>query len=396
MPSSLVVLVISLLLGLQPVTTDLYLPALPDLSRDLSSSMSQTQLTLTALLLSFGVSQMAWGPLSDRYGRRPILLWGMGSYVLAALASALAPTIEILLIARMVQGAALGAAVMGARAIVRDLYSVTDGTRVMSKGLTGLGILACLCAPVGGMLSETISWRAALLALAVFGAVTYGLLFFRLKESLVHPKLDALKVSGLWSSWRQILRHPTFWSCTILSATTFGGLFTFLATSSFVFIQTLGLSRTEYGMVMFTMPLSYILGTVVCRMLLPRFGLRRSVAFAGAISLAGGTMLGVSAMVDLHEGWAIMVPVYLFMIAHGVHQPCSQMGSIAPFPQAAGTATALNGFFMMLVAFAMGAWLGAQGQIEVKHLAYGIWFWGFLTALTAWTLMQRYGHIDQS
>ena len=142
--SGTIVLLLSLLLGLQPITTDLYLPALPVITAGFGAAMSQAQLTLTALLLAFGVSQLVWGPVSDRFGRRPVLLVGLSAYALAAVGSTLAPSMTALIIWRAVQGAAMGAAVMCARAIVRDLYNPTQGARVMSKGLSGLGVIAFL------------------------------------------------------------------------------------------------------------------------------------------------------------------------------------------------------------------------------------------------------------
>ena len=137
MSPAVIVLVLSLLLGLQPVTTDLYLPALPSITQGFGASMPQAQLTLSALLLAFGASQMVWGPLSDRFGRRPILLVGMATYVLASVGSALAPSMEMLIGWRMAQGVAMGAGVMCARAVVRDLFEPTEGARMMSKGLSG-------------------------------------------------------------------------------------------------------------------------------------------------------------------------------------------------------------------------------------------------------------------
>ena len=135
-----VVVLLALLLGLQAVTTDLYLPALPAIRESLDASMADIQLTLTALLLAFGLSQLVWGPLSDRFGRRPVLLWGMGAYVLASLACVAAPSIAWLIAARTVQGVAMGAAVMAARAIVRDLFQPHEGAQVMSQALSGLGV----------------------------------------------------------------------------------------------------------------------------------------------------------------------------------------------------------------------------------------------------------------
>jgi DHA1 family bicyclomycin/chloramphenicol resistance-like MFS transporter len=397
MSPTLIVVTLSLLLGLQPITTDLYLPALPALTSGFGASMPQAQLTLTGLLLAFGVSQLVWGPLSDRFGRRPILLIGLVIFVAASIGSALATSMELLISWRIAQGAAMGAGVMCARAIVRDLYEPADGARIMSKGLTGLGVIACASAPLGGLLSDLFSWRAALSVLAVFGAITLTMIAWRFEETLPTAKRQPLRPSALLSSWVSILRHPTFWAYALLAATSYGGLFTFLAASSFVFIQVLGVSKTVYGLLMFSMAVSYISGTFVCRRLLPRFGVRRTVAIAGACTLLAGTSMGVLALLGVQNVWAIMVPFYLFMLGHGVHQPCGQSGAVGPFPRAAGAASALSGFLMMVTAFFMGGWLGkslagiAAGSGSVLPLTNGIWFWSVLIAAVAWTLVQKYG-----
>ena len=392
MSPALIVLFLSLLLGLQPITTDLYLPALPALQEGFGAPMAEVQLTLSGLLLSFGLSQLIWGPLSDRWGRRPILLWGMAAYVLASLACVLAPSMAWLIGARMVQGAAMGAGVMCARAIVRDLYRPQEGARVMSKGLTGLGIIACLSAPLGGLLSDWMNWRVALLALTVFSAITLALVARRFEETLVHKNPQALQLSTLISTWRSILSHPTFWAYSLLSTATYAGLFTVLASSSFIFIRVLHLSKPAYGLVMLSVSLVYIVGTLACRRLVPRLGVRRAVAVAGGFTLAGGTLMGILALAGLHTPWAIMLPFYLYMLAHGVHQPCSQSGAVGPFPYAAGAAAALNGFLMMVAAFGVGGWLGAHMDGTVMPLVYGVWLSSIVVALIAWTLVQRHGH----
>lgn len=395
MAPGFVVLTLALLLGLQPVTTDLYLPALPSLTAGFGAPMAQAQLTLTALLLAFGLSQLVWGPLSDRFGRRPILLWGLGAYAVSSVAAALAPSMEQLIVWRTVQGAAMGAAVMCARALVRDLYRPEDGARVMSKGLSGLGVIACISPPLGGLLSDAFGWRVALLALALAGTATLALVAWRFEETLKQRNPRALRPAVLMNTWANIVRHPTFWSYTLLATASYCGLFTFLAASSFVFIGLLGLSKTAYGLVMFGNSFVYILGTVVCRRLLPRLGVRRTVAVAGVCTLTGGTLLAGLQLAGVQSLWAIVVPAWLFMLAHGVHQPCSQSGAVGPFPHAAGAASALSGFFMMLGAFAMGGWLGLTlrtgEHASAWPLTLGMAFWSALIALTAWTLVQRFG-----
>jgi len=391
MAPGLTIVLLSLLLGLQPVTTDLYLPALPSLTEGFGATMAQAQLTLTALLLAFGLSQLIWGPLSDRFGRRPILLVGLCAYVLASIGSTLSPTMDMLIVWRTLQGAAMGAAVMCARAIVRDLYAPLEGARVMSKGLSGLGLIACLSPPLGGLLSDLFSWRISLLTLAIFSAASLGLVALRYSETLPQRSRQALHPVSLLRTWLAILRHPTFVAFSSLSTASYGGLFTFLASGSFVFIKVLGLSKTHYGLLMFSTAFTYLLGTFLCRRLLARFDVRRTVAIAGVLSLSGGTLMGVLALAGWHSSWAIMPPFYLFMLGHGIHQPCSQSGAVGPFPQSAGAASALNGFLMMLVAFMIGSWLGSHMDGTVFPLVYGIWFWSALIATAAWTLVQKQG-----
>ncbi len=389
LPSSrsqaMTVLLLALLLGLQPVTTDLYLPALPALTQGFGASMVQAQLTLTALLLAFGTSQLFWGPLSDKWGRRPVLLGGIAVYVGAAIACALAPGIETLIAARTLQGVAMGACVMAARAVIRDLYEPVQGAKVMSQALSGLGAIACTCVPVGGFLTDLLGWRWALTSLVVFAAATGALIYFFFEESLVQRNPKALQAKVLWASIKHIVRHPTFQAYSALSTASFAGLFTFLATSSFVFTQSMGLSKTVYGLLMFSMSLSYIIGTFICRWLLLRISVQTCVFAASWISLLAGLIIVFVAYVGPGQAWfgawAVMVPVNIFLLAHGVHQPCGQSGCIAPFPEMAGTASALNGFSMMLVAFGMGTWIGTHMSDPLLAMAHGMMLWSACLAL---------------
>ncbi|MCZ2103135.1 MAG: MFS transporter, partial [Burkholderiales bacterium] len=248
----LAVIVLAMLLSIQPVTTDVYLPALPALTRDLQASIAEGQLTLSALLLAFGCSQLLWGPVSDRVGRRPVLLAGIAAYTVASIGSVLAPTMDLLVLWRTLQGAAMGTAVMCGRAIVRDLYTPLAGARAMSRALTGLGFVACLCAPLGGLVTQWLHWRAALAVSTLYACATLAVVALRLPETLPQRNPDALCPRVLARTWAQVLRSPTFMAHSLLTTTTYGGLFTFLAAAPFVFIEVLGQSRAEFGFTLFS------------------------------------------------------------------------------------------------------------------------------------------------
>jgi DHA1 family bicyclomycin/chloramphenicol resistance-like MFS transporter len=391
MSPTLIIVLLSMLLGIQPVATDLYLPALPTIKAEFGAELSQVQLTLSALLLAFGTSQLVWGPLSDRFGRRPILLWGLGMFTLAGLGCVLANSMQELIVWRALQGAAMGAVVMCARAIVRDLYTPETGAGVMSKALSGLGVLACVSAPLGGLLTDLWSWHAALGLVMGFGAITLTLVAWTFKETLHRKNPHALQFQVLAKTWWHILRHPTFVAFICVSIGSYGGLFAFLASSSFVFINLLGLARWEYGLLLFSMAFTYLLGTMLCRRLLARWGVTHTVAIGGGFSLLGGCWMALNAWLGWQSVVSLMGPFYLFVLAHGIHQPCGQSGAVGPFPKAAGAASALGGFLMMAAAFATGLWLGAAKDGSAMPMAQSIAFWSVLTALSAWLLVFRRG-----
>ncbi|MDD3018653.1 MAG: multidrug effflux MFS transporter [Comamonas sp.] len=384
------IVVLAALLSLQPVTTDAYLPALPALTQALGGSMASGQLTLSALLLAFGGSQLIWGPLSDRFGRRPILLCSIVLYTLASLGSVVAASMDLLILWRTLQGAAMGAVVMCGRAIVRDLYSPVSGARAMSKALTGLGVVACMCAPVGGLLTQWLGWRAPLAAVTAYALICLWLVWRYMPETLQQPNPQALQPRTLARTWALVLRHPTFWAYSLLTTASYGGLFVYLASSSFIFIDVLGMSRTHYGWVLFSSGLSYFFGTFLCRALMARWGLRRTVALGGLLSVSGGTLMAGAAWMGWQHPVALLAPFYLFTLGHGIHQPCGQTGCVAPFPQAAGVASAFNGFMMTLLAFAIGLWLGQLRVDSVWPLVQGVWGCSLLLALVAWWPVQKF------
>ena len=386
---------LALLLGLQPVTTDIYLPALPGLARELGASMATAQLTLSALILAFGVAQLFWGPVADRVGRRPVLLAGLALYTAASLGSTLAGSIEQLVVWRVMQGAAMAAAVVCARAMVRDLYPPLQGARVMSLGLSGLGVIAIIGPLAGGLATWAGGWRAALAVVTACGLLSLFFVAMRLPETLATLNPRATQLRRLLGAWRHIGRDRSFVAWTALMSCTYGGLFTMLAGSSFVYIDLLGLSPGAYGLCMAAGSSSYLVGTFVCRRWLGRFGMAGAVRRGAVFTLAGGVLMLVLGVLEVHHAGAILLPQCLYAFGHGVHQPCGQAGAVGPFPHAAGTASALAGFALAATAFVVGLWLGWVLNGGLLPYALTLASWSALTALVAWTLVQRIAPVAQ-
>jgi DHA1 family bicyclomycin/chloramphenicol resistance-like MFS transporter len=383
---------LALLLGLQPIATDLMLPALPALATDLHAPMAAVQLTMSGLMLAFGLSQMVWGPVSDRLGRRPVLMIGLALYMAASVGAALAGQITAVVAWRVVQGAGMSAAVVCARAMVRDLYPPHEGAMVMARAITVMGIIIIASPLAGGVLVAQWGWRAAVWAMAGAGVLLAAYMALRLPETLAHKRPEATQPGPLLRQLRATAAHPAFRAWATLVAVSYGGIFIFLAGSGFVLIRVLGLGPGVAGVVMSTTSVAYIAGTLLCRRWLPQLGLSRSVGRAAGLSLAACLSLLVLAATDSRSVWAVMAPVWLMTLGHGVHMPCGQAGAVGPFPHAAGLASALAGLITALGAFVIGLVLGqVMDDASVRPFSLVMATTTGLTALVATTLVRWHG-----
>lgn len=344
---------------LQPLSTDLYLASLPSLATVFGVPASTVQLTLSVFVIGFGGAQLIIGPLSDRYGRRPVLMWGLALYVAASLLCAFAQTIHVLIAARFMQALGCCSAIIIARAIVRDAYAPADSARVIARASSWLS-LAPLTGPIlGSYLQVAFGWRAAFVALSILSAIVLGAVIMRLPETNVHKNPRATELRGLMANYRHVLGSRAFWAHVLPGALSYGSIFAFISGSSLVLIRVLGVPTQYFGYCFAFGVSGYLCGTIVCRRLLPRFGPSATLRIGSTLSLAAGALfLAVVAAGFAH--WSVVViAMFLTMGAHGLNFPVSQSGSVTPFPQQAGTAAGLMGAIVMLAAFGVGTIVGA-------------------------------------
>jgi DHA1 family bicyclomycin/chloramphenicol resistance-like MFS transporter len=383
--------VLALLMGLQPATTDIYLPALPLLTAELGAPMTLAQMTMSALILAFGFGQMLWGPVADRIGRRPVLVGTLLAYALASIGGALAGSIEQLVVWRSLQGFTMAGAVVCSRAMVRDLYAPVEGAQVMALALSGLGVVAIAGPAIGGLVTAVAGWRMALAVVAVYGAVALAIVAWRVPETLAVRNPHATALRPMLANWWEVLRHPGFRAWMLLVTCTYGGIFTYLAGSSFVYMDVLGLSPGQYGLAMASVSCFYMAATFFCRYWIRRYGMDGTVARGAVFTAVAGVSVVALALAGVQSIWAVLVPQWIYCFGHGFHMPCGQTGTVAAFPHKAGAASALAGFIMALAAFGIGRWLGVALDGTVQPFAYGLGFWALMTCLVAWTLVRRHG-----
>lgn len=356
LPGGTFTVLLLLLLGAQPIATDLYLPALPAITRDLGPAST----SLTVFALAFGISQLFSGPLADRWGRRPLLLAGLALYALGALGATLAGSITVLAAWRAVQGVAMAVILICARAAVRDRYTAQEGPRVMALGLSGLGVVALLAPLLGAVMTQYASWRWALACMTAYALVVLAWCAWRF------PETRPAATQGAQGGARDVLRNANFWVWSSLTAATYGGIFCFLLLSPMVYIERLGFSPLAYGWIPASGSLVYTFSTAWCRHRLQRRTALSCVQLGAGFSLAGAALQVAGAI-----GWPdhvvpLLLGHWIFVIGHGLHQPCSQAGAVSELPQAAGRAVAWSGFITMAVAFALG-----QTVAHFSHAADG-------------------------
>jgi DHA1 family bicyclomycin/chloramphenicol resistance-like MFS transporter len=340
-------LLLPLLLAAQPVATDSYLPALPAIAKELGSAST----SLTLFVLAFGFAQLLCGPLADRFGRRPVLLAGLGCYVIAALGGAFAGSVAVLAGWRTLQGFSMAAILVCARAAVRDLYPAHEGPHVMARGLTGLGVVGLLAPLVGAWLVQGAGWRWVMASMSVYALVLFALCWRSFGET---RRPLAGDVSAPRGSARAVFASRSFRAWASVAATTYGGLFCFLLLSPMVYIGYLGWSPAMYGWIPAGGSLVYIFSTTMCRRLLRKYGLVHTVQLGATLSIAGATIQALGCWLAPHSAVPLLAGHAVYCLGHGIHQPCGQAGAVGDLPHLAGRAVSWSGFGMMMVAFSVG------------------------------------------
>lgn len=378
-----------LLLSLHALSSALILPTLPLLPAPAGSGMRGW--AFSALILGFGSTQIAWGVLADRWGRRPALLAGLALFVLGAVGCLFAPTLPALIACRWTQGAGVAAAGVCARAIIRDLHSPRQSIVVLSRCFSWIAALSLASPFVGGLLVERTGARGALAAYAAVGLLTLAVAARSLTETLDPGAAASAPACG----WRDIWRHRTFRIYTALTASSYMGHYLFLSGSAFWLVEQRGLSLVEYGAVLSLCSLVYLAGTVTCRRALRTYGPRKTVCAASLVGLSGGGALALQAAFGAGSPAAAVAPYMLFVFAHAIHQSCGQAAAMAPFKWAAGRASAWLGMTLPLVAVGAGLLLGPGAGGSARALPIAIGGSALLTAVVAWVWVRRDGEIAQ-
>ena len=362
-------LLITAMMMMQPLSTDLYLASLPSLVSGFGVPVATVQLTLSLFVIGFGSAQLVIGPLSDRFGRRPVLLTGLGLYVATSALCGLAQSIELLIAARFLQALGCCAAVMIARAVVRDAYEPQDSARFLARASTWISLAPIVGPILGAYLQVAFGWRAAFIALGIFSACVMVACLRYLPETNQHKNPNATQIKGILENYRLILSSREFWLNVTPGALSYCGIFVFISGSSFVLIDVLGVPTQWFGYCFALGVAGYMSGTLVCRRLLKTISGEQALRIGTACSFSAGMYFLAATLLGWWHWGVVVLAMFLSMASHGINFPVSQAGSIAPFPKQAGTAAGLMGAVMMAFAFVCGTIVGVTHNGTLYPLA---------------------------
>ena len=358
-PDSLAVRVLlTALVAFGPLSTDLYLPSLPTLVTVFGTDIATVQLTLSVFLVGFAVSQLVYGPVSDRFGRRPALLGGIAIYLVASAACALTDDIGGLIVARFFQalGACCGPVV--ARAVVRDVFGRDRAATVLAYMAMAMTLAPAVGPVLGGVITELFGWRGNFVLLTGFAVVILAATWTMLGETNAHRDENALRPGRMAANYALLLRDRGFLGFMLTVAFTYSGIFSFISGSSFVLIGRLHLTPAQYGASFGVVVLGYALGSFLAGRMSHRKGGPWMIRTGTAVSLAGGLAGAGLALADVPHLAAVLAPVFVFMVGAGLTLPNAMAGAVGPYPMMAGLASALVGFVQMAVAAAIGLMVG--------------------------------------
>jgi len=352
-------LLLAMLTALGPLSMDMYLPSLPDIAHVLGAPVARTQLTISSYLIGFAVGQMIYGPLSDRYGRRPVLLAAVALYLASTLACAAAQSVDLLIAARLLQGISGSGAIVLARAVVRDVYSGVQAARELSL-MGSISATAPIVAPmIGGVLQAGFGWRANFICMSVGGLIAL-LVAARLLPETLRPnnRAGSLSFFSMARGYGTVARHGGFLVYLGIITTTYAGLFAWVSGASVVLQGVYGLSAVTFGFTFALGAAGYMLGAMIATRLVVRLGLDRTIGVGVVVIAAGGLSLALAVATGVPGLW-LVAAMALYLAGVGLAMPQAMAGALTPFPDRAGTAASLMGLVQQAVAAIIAAVIGA-------------------------------------
>jgi DHA1 family bicyclomycin/chloramphenicol resistance-like MFS transporter len=343
-PGRSVVAILIGLTALAPLSIDMFLPSMPRMAEQFNAAPSQIQLAVTLFIISMAVSQLLFGPVSDRFGRRRTMLVGVAVYAIAGALCGFATTVTLLLIGRIVQGFAGGSGPSVGRAVVRDVYGKEETARVLATMMTVMALAPMLAPVLGGYLQVTFGWRSVFAVLGGMGALFFVAFAIWIPETNHKRDPTALDPRRLIENTLELVSNRLYLGNVLLMTMLFCGFFAFIANSSFVLIEVLKVTPDVYGYCFGFVAFGFMSGAFISGRLVKYFERRQLIRAGTMVSATAGVLLGLQAWTGTYQVLPIIGCMYLYALGGGLLSPMATAEALIPYPEKAGLASSVMGF----------------------------------------------------
>ena len=389
MSRPVLIVLISALVMLGPFTNNIMVPSLPALAADLNVSFSDAQLILSVFMAGFAAGQLFVGPMSDRFGRKPVLVVSLCLYIAATGLCAIAPDLLFLCAARLLQALGASATMSVGRAIVRDCFASDRIAQVYAYVGTALAIGPIIGPIFGGLIEVGAGWRGVFAFIGVFGVLMLTAILLLLRETNERLAPDATRPGRLVANYAALLSSRAFMGYVMCNAICYGGIFAFTSCSAYVLIGLLKIEPDIFGALYAITVGAYGVGTLAASQFTRRFGIDGMIVFGGLVMTIAGEVMVILPMLGYFNVWTVVLPFAAFAFGTGFVFPSGQAGSIMPFPQMAGAASSMLSCLQMSFAAILG--IVAAGLLDgsVMPLAWTVFWMGPAMLVLFYALILR-------
>jgi len=361
--------ILGALTAMGPLAIDMYLPALPTIAREMASSTGSVQVSLAVYFIGIACGQAFYGPISDRWGRKRALYFGLTLFSVSSVGCAMARDVTALIALRFMQALGGCAPLVVPRAVVRDYFDQRGSVRMLSVLMLVMGLAPILAPLVGGQLLVNFGWRSVFWLLAAYGAFWLVIVAAFLHESLPPARRRRQRAADVVATYLGLLRDRTYIGYVLTGALIFAGLLAYISGSPFVFIELFGVPPEEYGLFFGVNAIGIIIASQVNRWLANKYDARHIISAVLPVSVTAGAVLLIDAATGFGGFPGILVPLFFYIATHGFIMPNTTALAMAPHGAVAGSASALLGTVQFVLGASAGALLGALGNGTAVPLA---------------------------
>jgi DHA1 family bicyclomycin/chloramphenicol resistance-like MFS transporter len=384
-------LLLGVLIALTALGMDMFLPSVPVIAHAFGAEPGAAQLAVTTYLLGLAIGQLAWGPVSDRFGRKPVLLAGLGLFLISSACGAAAESVQALVLVRFAQGLGMSSGPVIARSIVRDLYAREQAAHLLARMMAVFGIIPVAAPLIGGQAIALSGWPAVFwaysaIALALLAAVGFGL------GETAPAARPSIAPGRIAASYALLFGDSRFRAALATMVCAQMGVIAFVSSSALAMVQALQLSPTAFSVLFAAVMLGQIAGGLIGSRLLGRLGSVRIVRLGAALAAAGGALLAALAVAGAPHWTAVVLPMVVYLFGCSFIIPNATAAALSPFPHMAGSASSLLGAIPFGLGALLSAGLAAAFDGSTRPMALAIGLFGLCAFASEKLLFRKAAH----